>query len=93
MRATQQAKRSLDVGDTTQYNLWAHCGVQFTKIDGLTWKTPLRDDGSHNPPPGWPELIHRTLERVTEDRAVFRSDEIPEPLTYRPAPDANYTCA
>jgi hypothetical protein len=93
MRATQQAMRSLDLGDTTQYNLNAHCGVQFTKIDGLTWRTRLRHDGHHNPPEGWPQLIEGTLERVGEDEAVFRSGEIPETLTFRPAPDAHYTCA
>lgn len=93
MRATNEAMKSLDVGDTTQYNLSAHCGVEFAKIDGVTWKTRLRHDGHHNPPDGWPQLIHGSLERVGVDEAVFSSKEIPETLTFRPAPDAYYTCA
>ena len=85
--------KSLPVGSTVGYNLFAHCGVQFAEIDGSTWRTRLRDDGNGNPPPGWPQLIHGTLERVDDDTAVFTSEEIPDELTFHPAPHATYTCA
>jgi len=93
LSSTQRVMKSLDVGATAEYDLYAHCGVQFTKIDGLTWRTRLRDDGNGNPPPGWPQVIHGKVERVAADTVIFSSDEIPDRITFHPAPDATYTCA
>jgi hypothetical protein len=80
------------VGSTAPFALFAHCGVEFTTIDGTLWRTRVRDDGNHNPPPGWPQNIQGTLRRPAEDRAVFVSDEIPDTLVFRPAPHARYSC-
>ena len=41
------------VGRDYDYVLLAHCGVQWTRIDGVWWETDLLDDGSGNPPEGW----------------------------------------
>jgi len=40
------------VGETYDYVLYTHCGIEWTRIDGLWWRTTVRgDDG--NPPSGW----------------------------------------
>lgn len=82
----------MPVGTRAHFTVFAHCGVQFTTIDGETWRTKLRDDGQGNPPDGWPQQIAGTLSRPSEDRAVFTSDAIPVTLVFRPAPDAKYAC-
>ena len=82
------------VGSTAPFRVFAHCGVEFTTIDGITWRTKPRDDGNGNPPEGWPmQVIAGTLTRPTDERAVFRSLEIPVKLVFRPAPDARFSCA
>jgi hypothetical protein len=84
--------KAFDVGARTRYIVDAHCGVQFAKIDGYNWKTRLRDDGNGNPPAGWPQRVEGVLSRVSKDKAVFTSDEIPQILVFHPAPDEQYTC-
>ena len=83
---------SFPVGSSASFSVYAHCGVQFARIDGETWRTRLRDDGDGNPPDGWPQSISGTLTRPADDRAVFSSDEIPEVLVFHPAPHAMYLC-
>lgn len=61
-------------------------------INGDSWRTRRRDDGDFGAPDGWPEDIRGTLTRQSETRAVFVSDEIPEVLVFRPAPNALYIC-
>ncbi|MBF4161154.1 hypothetical protein [Nocardioides acrostichi] len=80
------------VGSTAHFAVYAHCGVEFTRIDGATWRTTRRDDGSGNPPKGWPQSIRGTLRRTASDRAVFTSTEIPVRLVFTPASHAQYFC-
>jgi hypothetical protein len=86
------ARDSMRVGSRAAFTVYSHCGVEFVRIDGDTWRTKLRDDGNGNAPPGWPGLIHGTLTRPSENRAVFVSDAIPEVLVFHPAPNARYIC-
>lgn len=86
------ARDSMPVGSRAAFAVYSHCGVEFARIDGETWRTRLRDDGNGNAPHGWPGLIRGTLTRPSENRAVFVSDAIPEVLVFRPAPKAKYIC-
>ncbi len=40
------------VGETYDYVMYVHCGVRWTRIDGVWWKTAPLGDGV-NPPDGW----------------------------------------
>jgi hypothetical protein len=80
---------SFPVGGRATFSVSAHCGVEFTRIDGITWRTKARDGGApYTAPEGWPQTIRGTLTRPTERRAVVTSDRIPETLVFRPAPHA-----
>jgi hypothetical protein len=83
------AHRSMDVGTKATFSLWTHCGVRFTTIDGVTWQTR---DGQGSNHPEWPEMIDGTLNRDSEDHAVFTSEQPRVKFVYRPAPDATYYC-
>ena len=80
------------VGSRAAFRVDAHCGVEWAVIDGYSWHTELRDDGNHNPPRDWPQLIDGVLTRPSENRAVFVSDQIPVRLVFSPAPDAAWSC-
>ena len=80
------------VGSSAPFKIYAHCGVEFTEIDGTTWKTARRDDGQGNPPKGWSQSIPGTLTRPADDRAVFTAAEMPVQFVFKPAPDALYFC-
>lgn len=80
------------VGSSAPFEVYAHCGVEFTTIDGMLWRTTRRDDGQGNPPKGWPQSIRGTLTRPAVDRAVFEPADIPANLIFEPAPEAEYYC-
>lgn len=83
---------SFPVGSRAPFRVDAHCGVEWAVIDGYSWHTRLRDDGNHNPPRDWPQLIDGVLTRPSTDRAVFVSAQIPVRLVFKPAPDAVWSC-
>lgn len=82
------------VGATGDFTIYAHCGVQYAQIDGVTWRTRLHDDGNGNPPP-WPnDAFQGTITRPSIDRVIYTSPSLPlKKLVFRPAPDARYVCA
>lgn len=43
----------LEVGESYDYVLYTHCGVEWARIDGVWWRTTPLDDGNANPPDGW----------------------------------------
>jgi len=43
----------VEVGETYDYDLYTHCGVQWARIDGVWWQTTPLNDGGGNPPGGW----------------------------------------
>ena len=68
-------QHTLVVGETVDFRMYTHCGVQSTRINGRVWNAmdPLYSSPDRlGPPPGWgdPEQDGRlTLE--ASDRAVF----------------------
>lgn len=90
--ATGDAHKVLPVGASAAFGVYAHCGFEFTQIDGSLWRTELRDDGQGNPPDGWPEVVEGTIERTAEDLAVFVSASPEIRAAFRPAPGATYIC-
>ena len=60
---------------STGYDLYTHCGIDWTRINGTWWKaeTP-RSDEDGNPPPGWDNPVQRGM-LTFRDRstAVFTS--------------------
>lgn len=87
------ALRALRVGSTAPLRVYAHCGFEFTEIDGELWRTRLRDDGQGNPPDGWPQVVVGTIERTSANSAVFVGENVRVRAVFRPAPHATYTCA
>jgi hypothetical protein len=90
---SNEASIKLDVGSTAPLLVGSHCGVQYTRIDGETWRTALRDDSGGNAPDGWPIQISGEATRTDARTVVFTSDDIPEALTFHLAPNARYMCA
>lgn len=43
----------LEVGESYDYVLYTHCGIEWARIDGVWWRTAPLDDGNANPPTGW----------------------------------------
>jgi hypothetical protein len=43
----------VDVGQSYDYALYTHCGIEWARIDGVWWRTEPLDDGNGNPPRGW----------------------------------------
>ena len=86
------AHQSLAVGAEAAFKVYAHCGFEFTEIDGELWKTRLRDDGQGNPPAGWTDVVEGTVERTSQTRAVFIGSSVQVRAVFRPAPGAKYAC-
>ena len=69
------AQRTLGVGETVDFRMYTHCGVESTRINGRVWNAvkPLYSSPERlGPPAGWgnPEQDGKlTLE--TPDSAVF----------------------
>ncbi len=83
---------SLPVGSHGHLTVNAHCGFEFTYIDGELWKTRLVSDGQGNPPLDWPQVVEGTVERTAEDEAVFDASNVDYRAVFTPAADARYTC-
>lgn len=43
----------VEVGESYDYVLYTHCGIEWARIDGVWWRTGPLDDGNANPPSGW----------------------------------------
>ena len=86
------AHEALPVGASGPLTVYAHCGFEFTNIDGELWRTRPRDDGQGNPPAGWTEAVEGTIERTSETRAVFTGSSVRVRAVFRPAPKATYVC-
>jgi hypothetical protein len=58
------------------FDLYTHCGILWAKFDGRNWVAdPPLTDGSGNPPAGWGNPSdHGTMELVSSDWALYRSD-------------------
>lgn len=59
------------------FELYTHCGIYGTMIDGVWWRvtTPL-GDGNGGPPDGWQDPSQPgTMTFYGDDRAVFTADQ------------------
>lgn len=85
------------VGSTATYFLGVHCGLEFTSIDGMTWRTHSKYVGDTNAPAGWRDTVRGTLTRPTFARAVFTANvgtnADPVTIQFEPAPGITFTCA
>lgn len=43
----------VQVGETYDYQLYTHCGVEWGRVDGVWWRTQPLGIGTAAPPPGW----------------------------------------
>lgn len=73
--AVSEARSTLRVGETVDFSMYTHCGVESTRINGRVWNAmdPLYSSPERlGPPTGWADPEQDgllTLEAV--DRAVF----------------------
>ena len=65
----------IDVGESYDYVLYTHCGIEWAPIDGVWWQTDPLDDGNANPPQGWGNPYDTGQLTVgTTDTARYTSD-------------------
>lgn len=63
----------VEVGETYDYVMYTHCGIEWTRIDGVWWRTNPLNAGNANPPPGWGNPYDDgELHVADEDTAVYR---------------------
>lgn len=64
----------VEVGETYGYTLYTHCGIEWTRIDGVWWMATLPlSDGNANPPPGWGNPYDKgEMEIVDRSTAIYR---------------------
>ncbi len=83
------------VGETYEYTLYTHCGIEWTRIDGVWWRasTPL-SDGNANPPSGWGNPYDEgEMEIVDESTATFQGGPTDVEFERTDKVDAPFTCA
>jgi hypothetical protein len=67
------ASKSLDVGETAAMRVFLHCGLRYAMIDGTTWETAAKGDGSA--PDGFPDLVVGTATRTSHNTVRFTTSE------------------
>jgi len=61
------------VGNPYDYVLYTHCGIEWTRIDGVWWQTAPLNDGNGNPPKGWGNPSDRGVVTLVDERtATYR---------------------
>ena len=71
-----------------QCEVYTHCGVENTRIQGVWWhaKPPLYNKHQNGPPMGWGDPLQAgVLTMVSDDRAVFEA--LGQEVVFVPAPD------
>lgn len=61
------------VGDTYDYLLFTHCGVEWTRIDGAWWRATPLGDAAGNPPSGWGNPYDAGQLHVVDDTSAVYS--------------------
>ncbi len=90
------AETAPPVGQSVQFFMYTHCGVETAQIGGRLWQAvePLYGEGGEgvNPPPGWDNPYQEgTLLMQSPSRAVFRANGtnvvlVPAPSGRSPRP-------
>jgi hypothetical protein len=63
------AHTALAVGETAAMRVFLHCGLRYAMIDGTTWETTAKGDGS--PPDGLPDLVVGAATRTSQNTVRF----------------------
>ena len=83
------------VGETYEYTVFTHCGIEWAEIDGALWKTDQRlSGGNQNPPKGWGDPEQDGQLRIEDaDSAIFVGDN-GESVTFQRtgATEVPYAC-
>lgn len=62
-----------EAGRSYDYVLYTHCGIEWSRIDGVWWQSTPLDDGNANPPAGWGNPYDEgEIEIVGDTTAVYR---------------------
>ena len=93
LRSTESSNEPSDIPSDPapsgkQFEVYTHCGVESTRINGAWWhaKPPLYNKGRSGPPAGWGDPYQTgTLTMVSADRAVFEA--LGHWVLFVPAPD------
>lgn len=84
----------VEVGETYDYTLYTHCGIEWTPIDGVWWQAsaPL-NDGSGNPPSGWGNPYDKgEMDIVDAARAIYRGGPSDVEFERTEVVDAPFAC-
>lgn len=65
----------VEAGETYNYVLYTHCGVEWAPIDGVWWQTDPLGVAEASPPDGWGNPFDAGSLTVTgDDTATYTSD-------------------
>jgi hypothetical protein len=65
-----------DFAPYRSFDLYTHCGIRGTMIDGLWWEAVRQlDDGNGNPPKGWGNPTQSGTLTFYDDIAVFATEQ------------------
>jgi hypothetical protein len=83
----------VEVGETHDYSLYVHCGVEWARIDGVWWRTDPLNDGDANPPAGWGNPYTPGTVTLSEpDVAIFDGPAGTVEFTRTDIVDVPYEC-
>lgn len=80
--------------ETYEYTLYTHCGIEWTRIDGVWWQAsaPL-NDGNANPPSGWGNPYDKgEMEVVDAATAIYRGGPSDVEFERTGVVDAPFAC-
>lgn len=65
----------IEEGESYDYVLYTHCGIEWAPIDGVWWRTDPLGVAVGSPPDGWANPHDAgTLAVESDDRATYTSD-------------------
>jgi hypothetical protein len=81
------------IGESYRYKMYTHCGVHWTRIDGVWWETsPLGEDEA-TPPNGWGNPFDEgTMTIVDHQTAVYEGPDGDVTFTRTSETEAPFTC-
>lgn len=84
----------IEVGETYDYTLYTHCGIEWTRIDGVWWQTPTPlSDGNANPPSGWANPYDKgQMDIVDDSTAIYRGGPGEVEFERTDVTDAPFVC-
>lgn len=77
-----RANDSLRVGQTGHLRVFVHCGLEFARIDGGTWRTPRKGTGFLA---DVPDLFTAAATRTGTERVLVTYPGLPATVVFRPS--------